>query len=96
MTNSERDKQFFEMADKFIELANQQSDGVANGKVALSMLFAVARFNAYVYAGMSGELEQFQKERQVALDYFTSQFRAALEENLNDYEKNFSEYTSKS
>jgi len=96
MNSNERDKQFFEMADKFIELANQQSDSVANGKVALSMLFAVARFNAFVYAGMSKELEQFKDERQVALDYFTSQFRTALEENLNDYEKNFDSYVSKS
>jgi hypothetical protein len=96
MKNEERDKQFFEMADKFIQLANEQCDDTPAGKVALGMQFAVARFNAFIYATMSKDIEEFRKEREVALDYFTSQFRAAFEENLNDYEKNYDSYVSKS
>lgn len=96
MNNDERDKQFFEMADKFIELANQQCDNQPSGKVALGMQFAVARFNAFIFASMSKDLEQFRKERDVAIEYFTGQFRKAFEENLNDYEKNFNDYVGKS
>ena len=32
------------------------------------------------------------KEKDLAIEYFTKQYKDALTENLNDYEKNYKDY----
>lgn len=93
MNNQERDEEFWSMADEFINLANQKCDNSRNGKVSTTMLFAAARFNAFMFASMAKDLEEFKKERDIAVEYFTSQYQKAFVENLDDYERNFGDYT---
>lgn len=91
----ERDEEFWKIADEFIKLANSQCDNHRNGKVSSTMLFAVARFNAFLFASTTKDLDQFKNERDLAIEYFTGQYQQAFIDNLNDYEKNYSDYVGK-
>ena len=55
---SDTDKEFFERADDYITLANEQAANVSRGKVSASMMFATARFNAWVSASGTESLEE--------------------------------------
>ena len=90
--NPERDDKFWEMTDKFINLANEQCDTNKNGKVSKSLLFSAARFNAFMYASTTEDVAELLKEKDLAIEYFTKQYKDALTENLNDYEKNYKDY----
>ena len=88
----ELDPTFFDRADAHIHLSNSQLADLSPGKVSASMMYATARFNAYVSwigfqdaAGMAGERDE-------TVRYFTEQYRLMLEENLDDYIKNFETY----
>ncbi len=87
-----RDEQFFNMADAYIRLANEQCDDEKSGKVSMAMQFAVARFNAFIFASMCNSPEEFEKDRETAVKYFVSQYEEALKENLDDYQNNYTEY----
>ncbi len=93
MNSNERDDEFWKLADDFIDLANRMCDTSRNGKVSTTMLFAAARFNAFMFASMAGNLEEFRKEKDMAIEYFTAQYEKAFVENLDDYERNFRDYT---
>jgi len=95
MSNDVRDDEFWSMTDEFINLANEKCDTHRNGKVSTTLLFAAARFNAFMFASMARDLDDFKKEKDMATQYFTSQYEKAFLENLNDYEKNFGTYTGK-
>ncbi|TNF37914.1 MAG: DUF3144 domain-containing protein [Gammaproteobacteria bacterium] len=96
MSNNEvRDAEFWKLADEFIHLAQQQGDNSAEAKINASLLFAAARLNAFMFANSSDNLETFRHERELAIDYFSDQFRQALMENLVDYEIHFEEYRNK-
>ena len=49
MINDPDDK-FFERADAHIHLSNDQLKDIEHGRVSASMMFALARFNAWVNA----------------------------------------------
>lgn len=97
MSNSkeQRDEEFWKMTDEFINLANEHCNTSRNGKVSTTLLFAAARFNAFMFASMAENLESFKKERDVAIEYFSKQYTKAFVENLDDYEKNYSDYVGK-
>ena len=92
--NSETDKAFFERADAYIDVANQQAAEVNRGKVSASMMFATARFNAWVSASGTESGEDLASVKQEALDYFLSEYRKMLEENLDEYIEHFDKYMS--
>ena len=86
------DPTFFDRADAHIHLSNSQLAGIDPGKVSASMMYATARFNAYVSwigfryaADMAGQRDE-------TIRYFTEQYRLMLEDNLDDYIKNFETY----
>lgn len=95
MSNEERDQEFWSLADEFIKLANEKCDAMRNGKVSTTMLFATARFNAFMFASMAKDLAEFKQQRELATEYFTQQYQQAFVENLNDYEKNYADYVGK-
>lgn len=76
---------FHERADEIIHLANSQLDHVNPGKVSASLLYAAARFNAYVAAINAGSRGEMAKTRQETIDRFVEEYRAMLEENHDDY-----------
>lgn len=89
---SEIDKAFFERADAYITVANEQAVNVPRGKVSASMLFATARFNAWVSASGTESGEELASVKEEALEYFVSEYRQMLEENLDEYIEQFDDY----
>jgi len=95
MSKEERDEEFWAMTDEFIQLANNQCDKHRNGKVSTSMLFSAARFNAFMFASTTKDIDELMKDKELAIEYFTNEYKKALTDNLNDYEKNYKDYIQK-
>ena len=85
------DPKFFERADAHIRLSNEQLSDISRGKVSASMMFAAARFNAWVSACGFDAGSDMAKAKDETLEYFVTEYRKMLEENLDDYIKNFDE-----
>lgn len=90
------DPSFYDRADAFIHLANDQNKDIGRGKVSASFMYAVARFNAWVSARWFDNADDMKTAKQETIDYFVKEYKEMLEENLDDYIKNFSEYLRKS
>ena len=91
---AETDKEFFQRADAYITVANEQSQDVNRGKVSASMMFATARFNAWVSASGTESGEELANVKEEALEYFITEYRKMLEENLDEYIEHFDKYMS--
>ena len=89
---SDVDKEFFERADAYITVANEQAQTVNRGKVSASMMFATARFNAWVSASGAETSDELASVKAEALEYFVSEYRKMLEENLDEYVEHFDKY----
>jgi hypothetical protein len=89
---SDVDKEFFERADGYITVANEQAQTANRGKVSASMMFATARFNAWVSASGTESGEELASVKDEALEYFLSEYRKMLEENLDEYIEHFDKY----
>mgnify|MGYP000052286834 FL=1 len=89
----EVDDEFYERADAHIHLSNDQiSEKVGRGKVSASFMYGVARFNSYVTATGWNSQKEFSEGKDEAIEYFVSEYRKMLVENMEDYEENFNEY----
>jgi hypothetical protein len=85
MSDIPRDKQFWDLADSFIQLANTHLNEVKPSKVSASALFAAARFNAFVITAAAGSKEQLIVEKESAIAYFLDQYEKMLRENLDEH-----------
>ena len=86
------DEAFFARADDHINLSNKQLSAVKSGEVSASMMYGTARFNAWLSACGFDSGSDMAKQRDDLIEYFVSQYRAMLEENLDDYIANFENY----
>lgn len=86
------DPEFYDRADSFIHLANDHCRKTDRGKVSASFMYAVARFNSWVSACGFGSRDEMKRSKQETIEYFVKQYRAMLEENLDDTIKNFRNY----
>lgn len=89
------DPKFFDRADAHIRLSNEQLGDGAPGKVSASMMYATARFNAWVSACGFAASSDMAKAKSETLEYFVAEYRKMLEENLDDYIKDFDGYMKK-
>jgi len=90
---SDTDEGFFNRADAHIHLSNEQmTEAATRGKVSASMMYATARFNAWVTACGCKTGEEMAAARADTIDYFMAEYRKMLEENLNDYISHFDNY----
>jgi len=92
MSDQPPDKQFWDLADSFINLANEHAATVPRSKVSATILYAAARFNAFVAAAASADEASLRQDRDKAIEYFTGQYQKMLGENLDDWAKHYSEY----
>ena len=90
--DSGQDELFFKRADAHIDLANEQLKDASRGKVSASMMYATARFNAWVTACEADSDDDLRSGKGESIEYFVAQYRSMLEENLNDYIGNFDSY----
>jgi len=88
------DDDFYARADAHIHLSNDQLKNISRGKVSASMMYSVARFNAWVSATNSDSRQDMLDARERIIGYFTGEYRKMLEENLDDYIKHFDSYTT--
>lgn len=89
---SDVDDKFYDRADAHIHLSNDQLKDIAPGKVSASMMYATARFNAWLTACGFKDAESMQELKAQNIEYFVSDYRKMLEENLDDYIGNFDRY----
>ena len=89
MSKQTEDKDFFDRADAIINLANSQCDNFAIGKVSSSLLFAAARFNAFIVASSAKDLDQLKKDKAEAISFFKEQYEKVFIENMDEYIKNY-------
>ena len=85
MSDVQRDKQFWELADSFIQLANTHLDAEKPSRVSASALFAASRFNAFVIAAATESKAQLIAEKEAAIAYFLGQYEKMLRENLDEH-----------
>ncbi|WP_336512226.1 DUF3144 domain-containing protein [Stutzerimonas stutzeri] len=87
------DDKFYERADAHIQLSNDQISGyVAKGKVSASMMYATARFNSWVSACRWNSAEEMAAAKEETIEYFLTEYRKMLSENMDDYINNFQSY----
>jgi hypothetical protein len=86
------DAEFWQRADAHIHLANAQCDKIGAGKVSASLLYAAARFNAFIVASQAEDDKALRAQRQRAVEYFVGQYRKMFEENIDDYISNYKKY----
>lgn len=70
---------FMELADEFINLANHLSRETSPSKLAAAMMFAAARYSAFMWQHYGQHLHS----REETVDYLVGQFEAMLEDNLD-------------
>ncbi len=91
--NQGTDEEFWDLADTFIENANNLCELSHDaGKVSAALLYAASRFSAFVVASSAEDTADLNIKRAEASDYFVEQFQLMMEENLKDYQENFDDY----
>jgi hypothetical protein len=71
---------FHEVADEFINLANQLSEDWATPFLSAVFMYAAARYNAHFFMQNDGD----PGNRQQALDYYCEQYRRMLGECMGE------------
>ncbi len=85
MSDVQRDKPFYDMADAYIALANTQLNEAKPSRVSAAALFAASRFNAFLIATASESKEQMIAEKEAAIAYFLDQYEKMLRENIDEH-----------
>ena len=94
MSDVVRDKQFWDLADAYIALANTQLNEAKPSRVSAAALFAAARFNAFVITAASGSKAEFIAEKEAAIAYFLQQYETMLRENLDEHLARYDQHNS--
>jgi len=91
MSEIDKNKQFRQFADTFIDVANKHVDEADSSFVSSSMLYGTARFCSFVVASTCKDAEELEANHQGALEFFTKEFERMLTENLDEYKKAYQE-----
>ncbi len=86
------DDAFYQRADAHIALANEETEAASHEAVNASMMFASARFCAFLSARGFASGEAMGAKRDETIEYFVAGFRQMLEGNLDAYIRNFEAY----
>lgn len=93
-STTEPDDQFWELADSFIKLANEQSQQIDPNKIDTALRYASARFSAHIVASQSPSADAIKADKEKATKHFSDQYQQMFNDNLEDYETNFDAYAS--
>lgn len=75
-----QESDFHEVADEFINLANELSEDWAMPFLSAVFMYAAARYNAHFFQETDGHAES----KAAALDYFSTQYRKMLSECMHE------------
>jgi hypothetical protein len=95
VSENQPDQVFWERADAIIHLANEQCSHAPHGEVSASLLYAAARFNAFIVAANASSAKEMEADKDRAIEYFVGQYKKMLVENLDDQIANFERYSAK-
>ena len=71
---------FHEVADEFINLANDLSDDWALPMLSAAIMYAAARFNAHNFIESDGDASHCE----AAISYYSEQYAKMLRENMKE------------
>ncbi|WP_395742010.1 DUF3144 domain-containing protein [Prosthecobacter sp.] len=74
-------REFYDLADRFIGLANELTHEHATSRVSAVIMYAAARYNAHCMMALDSEAA---KNRSAATEYFVAQYRTMLENNVEE------------
>lgn len=74
---------FHEVADEFINLANELSEDWALPFLSATFMYAAARYNAFFFFESDGDPEN----RDDAIEYYCDQYRKMLKETMQELGK---------
>lgn len=92
MSNTEKDDEFYSLANQYIDLANEQCEQIDKGKVSAMFLYAAARFNTYIVASSAPDADQFDSLKESAFEFLMDEYKKMLNEHFADYKANFEKY----
>lgn len=77
-------EQFYDVADRFIDLANETAGQISPGprRVSAAMMYATARYNAYI--AHLGGYQGGEAEEAEVVEYYVSEYEKVLREHLAD------------
>lgn len=84
---SDADRHFRKMADRFIDSANRQLSDTEPSTVNSAFLYGASRFSAFVTVQKAGSLERFDEIHEEAVNYYTEEFKKMFIQNLGHYRK---------
>jgi predicted solute-binding protein len=86
----EADKKFINMADDFINQANNFcSDETDHRLVHASLLYASARFSAFLTSAMSETREMYDESTDKAIEFYMEEYEKMLKEHFKQYRISF-------
>jgi hypothetical protein len=86
------DHEFYDRAQEHLRIANEQLCEVSCGQVSASMMYACARFNAWLSASSRKSATDLKGAYGETIEYFVAQYRRMLVKNLDDFVANFGDY----
>lgn len=89
MSSTDQDKLLRQLADSFINMANEHTEIQDKNIVNTALMYAASRFSAYVAASSARNLEDFQGKQAQGIEFFTDEFERMLKSNMSSYEKAF-------
>ena len=92
ISEDEVDVLYRQMIDSFIDRANELAEQNSPENVGMALLFAASRFNAFVVSQHAENIDDYEKDIEKAQDFFSSQYREMLNENLEDYKSVYLKY----
>ena len=76
---------FTKLADIFIAQANKECDKADHQLVNAALLYASARFSAFITASMSESKENFENSVDSAVEFYSEEFIKMLKEHMKQY-----------
>ncbi|MCE2028935.1 DUF3144 domain-containing protein [Sessilibacter corallicola] len=91
-TDNHEDK-IWNLIDQFVDMANSScEDGLSPGDVHQALMYASARWGAFIVAANSETRDEFREDIKDSQKFFLDQFREYLKDNFNEYDENFKIY----
>ena len=85
----ETDKKFIKMADLYIKQSNKLCEDTDHQLVNASLLYASARFCAFITAAMSENEKIYDEGTDAAIEFYMVEFEKMLKEHMKQYKTSF-------
>jgi len=79
--NNDVPQEFYDVVDKFINLANELESTWPRSRVSATLMFAAARYNVYNWLNRDVDLEQTLDQ---AVTYYREQYEEMFRENVQE------------